>query len=76
MKKGTKACGWGAATLAIPIEADPAPALPATSLLDRFAEELADRDDIAAASAAIRVPEGIGQGLFHRLCRLLGPQAA
>lgn len=50
-------------------------ALPATSLLDRFAEEIADHGDIARAATAIRVPEGTGRDLFATLCRRMGDQA-
>jgi hypothetical protein len=45
------------------------------SLVDRFAEELANLGDITAASIAIRVPEGVGQQLFASICRRLGDQA-
>lgn len=31
--------------------------------------------NIGAASASIRVCEDVGQGLFDRICRQLGPQA-
>jgi hypothetical protein len=49
--------------------------LPATSLLDRFAEHLSDHGDIELAAAAIRVPLGTGEALFETLCRRLGWQA-
>lgn len=51
------------------------PTLPVTSLIERFAEALADLDDIAAASAAVRLPVGTGQMLFDRICKQLGRQA-
>lgn len=51
------------------------PAAPVTSLLDRFAEEIAEHGDIARASTAIRVPIGTGQDLFSTLCRRMGAQA-
>lgn len=54
---------------------EPTKALPVTSLLDRFAEEIADHGDVARASAAIRVAEGVGQSLFETLCRRMGNQA-
>lgn len=74
--RASSACGWACATptFAVPKDA-PAP-LPVVSLLDRFSEELSVHGDIALASAAIRVPEGTGQGLFDRICRQLGPQAS
>jgi hypothetical protein len=73
--KASSACGWACATPTYIVPPDRPSPLPVTSLLDRFAEELAECGDIAAASAAIRVPEGTGRDLFERICVRLGPQA-
>jgi hypothetical protein len=75
MRPKSNVCGWACATPTITVPADPRPAGPAVSLVDLFAEELSQCGDIAQASAAIRVPEGIGASLFEGICRRLGKQA-
>lgn len=70
----SRAIRWDEAQIIIPVASTPTP-LPVTSLIDRFAEALADLDDIAAASAAIRLPVGTGEMLFDRICKQLGSQA-
>lgn len=75
VKPRSNYCGWSCATPTYIVPPDPPAPLPATSLLDRFAEEISNHGDIARASATIRVPLGVGQSLFERICRNLGPQA-
>lgn len=72
---GRVAWSQAVSPLAARVTAQPAATLPATSLLDRFAEEIAEHGDVARASAAIRVAEGVGQSLFETLCRRMGNQA-